>query len=102
MKTFFRLLRILWTKKRRSLDAQIQRFEMLEHELRCCGDFNHLDYFDSHCEVILTDADKNHIRYNIMMARRFSKEKAMCRNDYERVLAAIHEGDHLLTKYNLQ
>lgn len=102
MKNFFRLLRILWTKKRRERDAQIQRFELLEHELRCCRDFNHLDSFDSHCDVILTDADKNHIRYDIMMVRRFNKDRAMFRNENDMRWARIKEGDHLLSKYNLQ
>jgi hypothetical protein len=99
MKNFFRLLRILWTKKRRTRDAQIQRFELLEHELRCCLDFHHLDQFDSHCDVILTVSDKASIRYDLMMARRFSKEKAMCRNENEMRWARIHEGDHLLSRY---
>lgn len=99
MKNFFRLLRLLWTLKRRERDAQIQRFEILEHELRCCASFSHLDQFDNNCDTTLTPADKNSIRYDIMMARRFSKEKAMCKNENERRWARIREGDHLLSRY---
>lgn len=102
MKKIFRILRLFWTLKRRERDAQIQRFETLEQYLRCCSDYRHLYEFDQYCDKLLMPKDVQTLRYDIMMARRFSKEKSMCRNEHERRWARIKEGDHLLSKYKLQ
>ena len=102
MKKLFRIIRLLWTLKQGERDAQIQRFEVLEQFLRCCNSFDHLDQFDKRCDAIILPKDKDTIRYDIMMARRFAKEKSLCRTENQRRWAAIHEGDHLLSKYKLQ
>lgn len=101
MKNPFRILRLLWTLKRRERDAQIQRFELLEQYLRCCSDHDHLYEFDKQCDKVLKPNDVHTLRYDIMMARRFRKDKAMCRNEHERRWARIKEGERILSKYKL-
>lgn len=102
MKNIYRLLRMLWTKRRRDRDAQAQRFDTLEHYLRCCRSFKDLEIFDRMASEKLLPKDLFTIRYDFMMARRFSKEKHLCRNERQRKIVAIKEGDHILSKLNLQ
>lgn len=99
MKNFFRLLRLLWTLKRRERDAQIQRFEILETHLMHCRCDADLEEYDAMERLTLRRKDYIKPRFYWLQVSRGEKERMINGCVVREQNSRINEADLLLSKY---
>lgn len=98
---FIKTIKRILAYRRRDRDAQNQRFNILEHYLRCCRHLDDIDEFDQMCMKILKERDCYAFRHKMLIIRRGAKEKALCYDHVHLQNLRIKEGETILKLHGL-